>query len=394
MGVPNPTFIPEPFANTAASANITFPIPDSPPSSPANAASWSKGFPAITMQPEIAGGEPPLGPDFNGILYTITEALCALQAGQFYSYNGTYATSISGYDKGALLWMTDGTGFWLNTSAGNTTNPDNDSTSANWVPGIAYGKTAITGLIGGSVTLAPSQSKYGLIILSGALTANQTVVLPATIQQWLIVNNCTGAFTVTAKTAAGTGVVIPAGGASSPTGVYGDGTNINLSNSPLSVPIAVPATPNTLCERDNTGQGFFLRMNLSSSPTENPTIGAVLVQNAGLDGYTRWSSFANFKTQLLNIVGALTSSAGWWRGNPDDSIDQGGSFNYPGSGSVYPFTFTVPFTSRVLSVLFTTANGGFTPGWDISATTLTTGYASMGGLGGTPQTIYWRALGV
>jgi hypothetical protein len=174
--------------------------------------------------------------------------------------------------------------------------------------------------------------------------------------------------------------------------VYGDGTNIYLSNSPLSVPIAVPATPNTICERDNTGQGFFLRMNLSSAPNENPTIGAVLVQNAGLDGYTRWSTLANFRTQLLNIVGALTSSASWWRGNPDGSIEQGGSFAYSGSGSTVVFGFTVPFLSRVLNIVFTSTVGGFTPGWQ--SNTLTTGTASMNGLGGTPQTIYWRALGV
>jgi hypothetical protein len=392
MGVPNPTFIPEPFANTAPGGNVNFPIPDAPPGTPANAASWSKGFPSITMQPEVSGGLPPLGQDFNGILQTVTQGLCALQAGQFYLYNNTYATAISGYDLGAILWMLDGSGFWLNISGGNTTNPDNDSTAANWVPAISYGKTIIAGLTGGIVNLVPSQWKRGLIVLSGALTSNLTVNMPATIQQWLISNACTGAFTVTVKTAGGTGVVIPAGGPSSPTGVYGDGTNIYLSTSPLTVPIAVPATPNTIVERDNLGNGFFVRVNLSSAANENPTIGSVLVQSNALDGLSRWSTLASFRAQILNITGALTSSAGWWRGNPDGSIEQGGSFAYSGSGSTVAFGFTVPFLSRVLNIVFTTTVGGFTPGWQ--SNTLSGAVASMNGLGGTPQTIYWRAIGV
>ncbi|MBM6441850.1 hypothetical protein JNW93_14650, partial [Lacticaseibacillus rhamnosus] len=70
MGAPAPAFIPEPFAKAAAGANITFPIPDTAPPSPINAASWHLGFPPVTMQTEVSGGEPPLGQDFNGILYT------------------------------------------------------------------------------------------------------------------------------------------------------------------------------------------------------------------------------------------------------------------------------------------------------------------------------------
>lgn len=396
MGVPTPTFIPEPFANHAAGGLINFPIPDAPPGSPLNAASWSQGFPSTTMQPIVAGGLPPLGQDVNGILFTLSQSTYALQAGQLYGFNATFTGSISGYNVGAVLAMGDGTGLWLNTSAGNQTNPDNDPTSLNWVPGIAYGRTSLTGLTGGTVTLAPSQGKYALIFLAGTLTSNLTVVLPTTLQQWLIVNNTTGAFSTTAKTAAGTGVAIPQGGASSPTGVYCDGTNINLSNSPLSVPIATAATPLTLLERDNTGQGFLTRVNLSSNPAENPVVGAVLVQDSALDGYGRWASLSYFKSVILNISGALTNSSSWWRSNPDGSIEQGGSFTYAGSLSTMTIPFIVPFSARVLNIGFTSSVGGFTPGWNaaLPGNNLSNFVAQFNGMGGTSQTIYWRALGV
>ena len=58
--------------------------------------------------------------------------------------------------------------------------------------------------------------------LSGNLSANVTYVLP-TIGCWLINNATTGAFTITAKTAAGTGVTLPQG---KTTLVHADGNNI------------------------------------------------------------------------------------------------------------------------------------------------------------------------
>src|SRR5271168_59047 len=99
--------------------------------------------------------------------------------------------------------------MWLCTVNGNTTNPDTGG--AGWVPLAAYGKTTVSGLTGGTVALSAAQAKYGIIILNGVLVSNLLVQLPQTVQEWLIINNTSGAFTTTVATAAGgsSGVVIP-----------------------------------------------------------------------------------------------------------------------------------------------------------------------------------------
>jgi hypothetical protein len=77
---------------------------------------------------------------------------------------------------------------------------------------------------GVSVTLNPiSEANYPIINLTGALTANINLIVPTATGKWLIANNTTGAFTVTVKTSAGTGVVATQGTANQ---YYCDGTNV------------------------------------------------------------------------------------------------------------------------------------------------------------------------
>ncbi|CAN7647098.1 phage tail-collar fiber domain-containing protein [Paraburkholderia terricola] len=93
-----------------------------------------------------------------------------------------------------------------------------------WVPLYNYGDTPVAGLTNANVTLSSTQAARAHITFSGALTANINVVLPNWVKDWTVVNNTTGAFSLTCKTAAGTGVVIPQN--ASPTKIRGDGTNI------------------------------------------------------------------------------------------------------------------------------------------------------------------------
>ena len=75
-----------------------------------------------------------------------------------------------------------------------------------------------------NVTLdTEGEAPYPIIKLTGALTGNINLYLPAN-GQWLIQNATTGAYTVTATTSGGTGVSVLQGGTSA---IYGDGTNIN-----------------------------------------------------------------------------------------------------------------------------------------------------------------------
>ena len=74
------------------------------------------------------------------------------------------------------------------------------------------------------VTLTTAESANGFITVSGALTGNRNLVFPATQSTMCaFTNNCTGAYTLTVKTASGSGVVIAAGERAL---VYCDGTNV------------------------------------------------------------------------------------------------------------------------------------------------------------------------
>jgi len=309
MGAPTPQLLLNAVGSDAAGGNITVPMPQGQPAQ-ANGASIDLGFPPITMQNELAGGEPPNGQDMNGLLFLITSHTLWVESGQAYQFNAELATAIGGYAQGSILGMADGSGLWLCTTANNSADPDTGG--AGWVPLYSYGHTTVSGLTGGVVTLNSAQTEKAVIVLSGALVSNLTIILPQTEQQWLIINRTTGNFTTTVQTAAGgsQGVTVSQGGFSAPVGVYSvaDG-NIYPTVAPLSVPIDQNATPLTLAERTSAGYILATYFNQSSS-IENPPIGAVFVQNASADGYLRKASLVYFENSLLlqNIGGTLQPS--------------------------------------------------------------------------------------
>jgi len=265
MGAPTPEFIPEAFAISAA-PGFRNTIPTSPVTT--QRASFDLGFPPLTMTPVVAGGKPMLGPDMNGILYMITTHTVYAQSGEPYKYSADVVVAIGGYAVGTILGSADGLTVWYNLTAGNTDDPD-DPASLGWVPLYSYGATAITGLTGGVRVLTPQEAAKSVIALFGTLIGNQQIILPATVKDWLIVNTCSGAFTVTVKTATQvTGITIPAGSFASPTGVYANGSDINLTYSPAALPIDVLPTANTIAKRDNLG---YLYAATIAGATDNTT---------------------------------------------------------------------------------------------------------------------------
>lgn len=304
MPQPTPPLIEQAFAADAAAPYIQNPIPVA--AGDPGRASFELGFPPQTMTEILAGGTPPFGQDVNGILYMLSAHIAALQAGQPYLFDATLAASMGGYAAGTVLGMADGSGLWINTIAANTTDPDGVS-AAGWMPLFSQGFASIGSLIGGVRTLTPAEYRRGVIVLAGVLVGNLQVIVPSGAigaRSWLIVNTTSGAFTTTVKTAGGTGVTIPQGGFSAPVEVYGDGTNVYPTVAPLSVPLDVNPAPSTIPVRNNVGQLFATYFN-SSSGLENPTIGAVIVQNSAADGYLRKISLANFAAQI-----SLSSFAG------------------------------------------------------------------------------------
>lgn len=84
----------------------------------------------------------------------------------------------------------------------------------------------------GDFTASLDESRIAITRLTGILTGNRNYIVPTRDKMYWIHNATTGAFTVTVKTAAGTGVIIEQGFKAL---VYCDGTNVvALSGVPLS----------------------------------------------------------------------------------------------------------------------------------------------------------------
>ncbi|MEI7410044.1 phage tail protein [Pectobacterium aroidearum] len=187
-------------------------------------ATFDSGFPPVTMQPISAGGLPPYGQDMNGVLYSVTLQQQWYNAGMTYPYNGDFSTTISGYPRGAIVPRTDFTGQWLNLNEGNSNSPESPiGANTGWVPLNNYGVTQISGLTNSSVTMSSLQAGKDRIVLSGTLTANINLIFPSWVKSWVVHNNCSGNFTVTCRTATGTGFVATQGLVSR---LFCDGINI------------------------------------------------------------------------------------------------------------------------------------------------------------------------
>lgn len=73
------------------------------------------------------------------------------------------------------------------------------------------------------VTLTAAEALHAEHEYTGTLTGSISVIVPASEKKYWIYNNTSGSFTLTVKTSAGTGVLVPQGGKSI---LYCDGTNV------------------------------------------------------------------------------------------------------------------------------------------------------------------------
>lgn len=335
------------FGYDAGAPYIQDPIPDATVTP--GRASFEQGFPPSSMTAKVAGGIPPFGQDMNGILAMITNNLAGLNAGQINVYDGTFATDIGGYAKGAILGMADGTGWWINLTAANATDPD--ANGAGWAPVYRYDWTSITGLVGGTRTLTKMEARSRVIVLNGVLGSNQAVEFPTDLREWLIVNSTTGAFTLTCKTAAGTGVVVPNGGGSNATQIYGDGTNIYYAAAPTSITVDQAATPLSVAQRTAAGalvaslfndgsdlqNTFGGTRSVSATSISYPLPGGVILKagrvTVTIDGGTQ---LVTFPVAFPNTCIAVVLSGG---GSTSGDLQDNDASVY--SGSVLPASFRV-----------------------------------------------------
>lgn len=203
----------------------TIPVDSSTTTDNNGVATFDKGFPPITMQPLSAGGIPPSGKDVNGVLYSVTIQQQWQNAGMGYLFDSAYAANISGYPQGATIPSSDYSGFWINTTNGNTNNPEGTTAlPTGWVPGYAYGSSAVT-ISTANVNVSDIQAAKDRIILTGTLTGNRILYLPQWVKDWTIENNCTGAgFSIIVSTRAAGATVQSIPGTI--VNIHSDGTNI------------------------------------------------------------------------------------------------------------------------------------------------------------------------
>lgn len=215
-----PTNIDLPFAVSGTKNTI----PDAPTGS--NLASYTQGFPPITMLPIASGGIPPDGDDFNGILYNITSHTLWVNAGGQYIFDAALSSAIGGYPKGMVLQNNALNASYVSLIDNNTNNFNTDPSQigVTWgaYSGAAFSNVSIT-TTGGTTTLTAIQAIADMITVSGLLTSNATIIVPTATSQFTFVNNTTGAYSLTVITASGTGVTIKQGGADY---VICDGTNV------------------------------------------------------------------------------------------------------------------------------------------------------------------------
>lgn len=225
MALTRPTNYPTPFAN-GGSKNT---IPQA--ATGTGKASFAVGFPPVTMQPLTAGGIPPEGKDFNGILWDVTSHTVWLNAGGTYQFDAALSTAIGGYPAGMVLQNNAGTASYISAVAANTTdfNSTPSSIGSLWLPysGRSFSSVSIA-TTGGTTVLTAVQAANKFLTITGALVSNATITLPAALGEWTIINNTTGNFSVTAIALAGAGVPILQGGADN---VMCDGTNVRYEGS-------------------------------------------------------------------------------------------------------------------------------------------------------------------
>lgn len=235
---------------------------------------------------------------------------------------------------------------------------------------IGYGQSATFAFDYVSISLTGQPSPYTLsgtnlnriaYQFSGILTANMQIIVPNTIQQYWVRNTTTGAYSLTVKTAAGTGIAVVQNGAAI---LYCDGTNVvEADTNNLSTPIGIPqggtgaTTAGTaLINLGGTslGIGVFTAVNAavaraslgaaaSGANADITSLSALTTPLSVSQGGTGQTTFTNGQLLIGNTTGntltkaTLTAGTGITVTNSTGSITitNTGPDTFPGAGIAY-----------------------------------------------------------
>lgn len=331
----------------------------------AGAASFTDGFPPLTRTPLNAGGIPPNGEDLNGILYMITALQAWQSSGGQMPWQSAQETAIGGYPLNAVVQNSDGTGCWLNKTANNTTNPDTGG--AGWVPYGVTGQTSVT-VAGSNITLTALQAARPFLFINGTITAAVTISIPAPLagQEWIVVNETTGAFALSlASVAGGTPIVIPqAINTGFPAVIYCDGTNLQLVvtaitgfapiNSPNFTGTPTAPTPPSNANTTQIATTAMVQAALTAAiallaPRASPTLSGVPTAPTATPGTNNAQLATTAFVQALAGISAVNSVNGGLNFAVGIQI-RWGQVNQSAAG-VQTHAFSTPFTTGCYVVI-------------------------------------------
>jgi hypothetical protein len=110
-----------------------------------------------------------------------------------------------------------------------------------WIVPDYLGQQASVAITSADVTLTAAQARCKTIILSGTLTGNRNLIVPNS-GEWTVYNGTSGAFSVTVKTSAGTGVAVTQSTASictaNGTNVFAAASGGGIADTTQCIPIA------------------------------------------------------------------------------------------------------------------------------------------------------------
>lgn len=214
------------------------------------------------------------------------------------------------------------------------------------------------------VTLSAAESYNGIIILTGTLTGNINVIMPASAMKWVVRNQTSGSFSLTVKTATGSGVAVLQGDA---TILYCDGTDVVEAVEKQLDPTlsALAALNSTVGAVYQTGASAFNKAPLSGKNriingrmlVDQRYAGAAHTITAGADlAYTvdRWwaaCTGANVTGQQVSTGYQFTGAASVTGIQFGQRIERLNSFDLAGSNA----TFQVQLANSLLTSVTWTA---------------------------------------
>lgn len=184
-------------------------------------------------------------------------------------------------------------------------------TRTGWPTYLGLPRVVTKSVAGSSnVTLTQDEARCDILILTGALTGNISVIVDKTVWRWAsVVNGTSGAYTLTVKVSGGTGVAITQGKSKS---LYCDGTDVEDAATDVAVTSVTDSTFTVVDNSDVTKALAFQVSGVTTGTTRTVTVPDASGTMQLVDtNYQFRNRFANgdFSVDQVNEGTAYTFSA-------------------------------------------------------------------------------------